>query len=201
MHREWGETKVHPRHSIFHKNKTHTSRHRILHIQIMLETHLNLRHTLINAESTLVTGLASTGSIYFLSSLPVWESWTVCVTRCLLVLAQSYYCSAYCSNIKSLDKIMEWILLEDTLKHAEDRELFRHRQHGYLWVGKTLIWWMDWEMDKELIIVSGSMSKWQTSNKWCPSRVCPSGGQYCLFWAAWPSGMCAPWKWVVLGDI
>lgn len=41
------------------------SRHRILHIQITLETHLNLRHTLINAESTLFTGLVSIGRIYF----------------------------------------------------------------------------------------------------------------------------------------
>lgn len=98
----------------------------------MLETHLNLRHTLINAESTLITALVSTGKIYFLSSLPLWESWTVCVTRCMLILAQSYCSSAYCSNIKSLDKIMKWILLEDTLKLAEDRELLRHRQHGGL---------------------------------------------------------------------
>lgn len=31
----------------------------------MLETHLNLRHTLINAEITIITGLLSIGRIYF----------------------------------------------------------------------------------------------------------------------------------------
>lgn len=106
------------------------SRHRILHIQIVLETHLNLRHTLINAESSLITGLLSIGRIYFPEQPSCMGKLDCMCDMLLAILAQSYCSSAYCFNIRSLDKIMEWVLLEDTLKHAEDGELFRHSQNG-----------------------------------------------------------------------